>query len=69
MIENYPFFHLPKFSLLVIYEKNKEFKKATELLNVIIKTSSYSKRTITKKVEEQLPLLSNSSEFKIWCKK
>ena len=69
MIENYPFFHLPKFSLLVIYEKNKEFKKATELLNVIIKTSSYSKRTITKKVKEQLPLLSNSSEFKIWCKK
>jgi len=69
MIENYPNFHLPKFSLLVIYEQEQTFKKATHLLDVIINTSTYKKNTLTKKVKEQLPLLAKSTEFKNWCKK
>jgi len=69
MIENYPNFHLPKFSLLVIYEEDQAFKKATHLLDIILNTSTYKKKTLTKKVKEQLPLLANSSEFKNWCKK
>ncbi|MGB0896817.1 MAG: tetratricopeptide repeat protein [Flavobacteriaceae bacterium] len=69
MIENYPRFHLPKFSLLVIYEQEQAFNDAIQLLNVILNTSSYKKSTLIKKVKAQLPLLSNSSEFKTWQKK
>ena len=69
MIENYPNFHLPKFSLLVIYEHEKSYKDAVQLLNVILNTSAYKKSTLTKKVKEQLPLLANSTEFKVWAKK
>ena len=69
MIENYPYFHLPKFSLLVIYEKNEDFNKAIQLLDTIINTSSFKKKSIIQKVNEQLPLLSNSTEFISWCKK
>lgn len=69
MIENYPKFHLPKFSLLVIYEHEKAFKDAVQLLNIILNTSTYKKITLTKKVKEQLPLIANSIEFKNWSKK
>lgn len=69
MIENYPNFHLPKFSLLVIYEQEQSFKKATHLLDIILNTSTYKKTTLAKKVKEQLPLLANSTEFKNWRKK
>jgi len=69
MIENYPNFHLPKFSLLVIYEQDQAFKKATHLLDIILNTSTYKKNTLTKKVKEQLPLLAKSTEFKSWIKK
>lgn len=69
MIENYPKFHLPKFSLLVIYENEKAFNNATQLLNIILNTSTYKKSTLIKKVKEQLPLIANSSEFKNWSKK
>ncbi|PHS09417.1 MAG: hypothetical protein COA88_04330 [Kordia sp.] len=69
MIENYPHFHLPKFSLLVIYEQDQAFKKATHLLDIILNTSSYKKNTLTQKVKEQLPMISASTEFKNWCKK
>jgi len=69
MIENYPNFHLPKFSLLVIYEQEQTFKKATHLLDIILNTSGYKKTTLTKKVKEQLPLLAKSTEFKNWTKK
>ncbi|NQY28380.1 MAG: hypothetical protein HRT69_02805 [Flavobacteriaceae bacterium] len=69
MIENYPHFHLPKFSLLVIYEQDQAFKKATHLLDIILNTSTYKKKTLIQKVEEQLPMISASSEFKNWCKK
>ena len=69
MIENYPSFHLPKFSLLVIYEQEQSFKKATHLLDIILNTSTYKKATLKNKVKEQLPMISASSEFKNWCKK
>lgn len=69
MIENFPNFHLPKFSLLVIYENEKAFNNATQLLNIILNTSTYKKSTLIKKVKEQLPLITNSSEFKNWSKK
>lgn len=69
MIENYPRFHLPKFSLLVIYEQEQAFNEAIQLLNVILNTSSYKKSTLIKKVKVQLPLLSSSSEFKSWQRK
>ena len=69
MIENYPSFHLPKFSLLVIYEHEHAYKKATKLLAIILNTSTYKKETLIKKVKEQLPLISNSREFKTWTKK
>lgn len=69
MIENYPNFHLPKFSLLVIYENEKAFENATQLLNIILNTSAYKKSTLIKKVKEQLPLITNSKEFKSWTKK
>lgn len=69
MIENYPNFHLPKFSLLVIYEQENAFKKATHLLDIILNTSTYKKTTLVTKVKEQLPLLANSNEFKAWRKK
>lgn len=69
MIENYPNFHLPKFSLLVIYEQDKVFKKAIHLLDIILNTSTYKKTTLKTKVKEQLPFLAKSIEFKNWCKK
>ena len=69
MIENYPNFHLPKFSLLVIYEQDKAFKKAIHLLDIILNTSTYKKTTLKTKVKEQLPFLAKSFEFKNWCKK
>lgn len=69
MIENYPNFHLPKFSLLVIYEQDKAFKKAIHLLDIILNTSTYKKTTLKTKVKEQLPFLAKSIEFKNWCKK
>jgi tetratricopeptide (TPR) repeat protein len=69
MIENYPNFHLPKFSLLVIYEHEKAYKEAVQLLNIILNTSGYKKSTLTKKVKEQLPLITNSTAFKDWTKK
>lgn len=69
MIEKYPSFHLPKFSLLVIYEHEKAFKDATQLLDIILNTSTYKKSTLIKKVKEQLPLISNSSEFRQWRSK
>ncbi len=68
MIENYPNFHLPKFSLLVIYEQDKAFKKAIHLLDIILNTSTYKKHTLIKKVKEQLPQLAKSKEFKSWVK-
>ena len=68
MIKNYPFFHLPKFSLLTIYEKTNETENAIQVLNIILNTSSFKKAEIIKKVKEQLPLTSNSIEFKEWCK-
>ncbi len=68
MVKNYPFFHLPKFSLLTIYEKTNETDEAVKLLNIILKTSNFEKTEIIKKVKEQLPLISNSSEFNNWCK-
>ena len=69
MIENYPNFHLPKFSLLVIYEQEQAFKKAINLLDIILNTSSYKKDNIISKVKKQLPHLKSSSAFKNWCKK
>jgi len=69
MIENYPSFHLPKFSLLVIYEQEQAFKKAVHLLDIILNTSTYKKNTIIMKVKKQLPHLKASNEFKNWCKK
>ena len=69
MIKNYPYFHLPKFSLLVIYENEKKYKNATELLNTILETSSFQKKSLVKKVNEQLPFLSKSNEYKKWCDK
>jgi len=69
MIENYPNFHLPKFSLLVIYEQEQTFEKATHLLDIILNTSTYKKKTLTQKVKDQLPLLAKSIEFKNWTKK
>lgn len=69
MIENYPNFHLPKFSLLVIYEQEQAFKKAIHLLDIILNTSTYKKATLKNKVIEQLPMISASNEFKIWIKK
>lgn len=68
MIENYPSFHLPKFSLLVLYEQEKNYDKAIELLNIILNTSSYKKATLIKKVKDQLPYIANSKAFKIWKK-
>jgi len=69
MIENYPNFHLPKFSLLVIYEEEQQYKKAIHLLDIILNTSTYKKATLKNKVKEQLPMISASNEFKKWCKK
>lgn len=69
MIENYPNFHLPKFSLLVIYEQDQAFKKAIHLLDIILNTSTYKKHTLIKKVNEQLPFLAKSDEFQSWIKK
>ena len=69
MIENYPNFHLPKFSLLVIYEQEQAFKKAVHLLDIILNTSSYKKDSIITKVKTQLPHLTASAAFKNWCKK
>jgi len=69
MIENYPNFHLPKFSLLVIYEQEEAFKDAINLLDIILNTSNYKKTTLITKVKQQLPLISTSNEFKNWCKK
>jgi len=69
MIENYPHFHLPKFSLLVIYEQERSFKNAIQLLDIILNTSGYKKKTLKQKVSEQLPLIAKSSEFKNWFKK
>jgi len=69
MIENYPHFHLPKFSLLVIYEQEQQFENAIHLLNVILNTSTYKKETLKTKVKEQLPIISACNEFKEWCKK
>jgi len=69
MIENYPNFHLPKFSLLVIYEEEQQYKKAIHLLDIILNTSTYKKATLKNKVKEQLPMISASSEFKKWYKK
>lgn len=69
MIKNYPDFHLPKFSLLVVYNQLKAYDKATKLLDLILKTSSYEKGKLIHKVQEQLPGLNNSSAFKSWSKK
>jgi len=69
MIENYPNFHLPKFSLLVIYEQEQAFKEAVHLLDIILNTSGYKKNSIITKVKKQLPYLTASKEFKNWCEK
>lgn len=69
MIENYPNFHLPKFSLLVIYEQEQAFKKAIHLLDIILNTSNYKKGNIITKVKTQLPQLKASKEFKNWCRR
>ncbi len=68
MIKNYPFFNTPKFCLLTVYEKTNETKEAIQLLNIILKTSNFEKAEIIKKVKEQLPIISNSSEFNDWYK-
>jgi hypothetical protein len=69
MIQNYPTFHLPKFSLLVIYEHEQAFKDATQLFDIILNTSTYKKHSLIKQVKEQLPVIAKSSEFKTWIKK
>jgi len=69
MIENYPNFHLPKFSLLVIYEQEQAFKEAVHLLDIILNASGYKKNSIITKVKKQLPYLTASKEFKNWCEK
>ncbi len=68
MIENYPSFHLPKFSLLAIYEQENKTDNAIQLLDIILNTSSYKKATLIKKVKNQLPHITNSKAFKNWKK-
>lgn len=68
MISNFPTFDTPKFSLLVTYERTKNFKKAVELCNLIINTTDYNKSQLNDKINERLPNLKQSIPYKKWLK-
>lgn len=69
MLKKYPNFHLPKFSLLVTYERTKQFNKMNTLLDLILSTTTYNKTKLIEKITQKLPLYSKSKAFKIWQKK
>lgn len=69
MIENYPQFITPYFSLLMTYEKNQQATEAIVLLDQIISLKGYNKKDLTNKARKQLPFISTSKVFKKWCKK
>lgn len=69
MITNFPTFDTPKFSLLVTYERSKQFEKAVELCNLIVTTTRYNKSKLNNKINERLPNLKQSTVYKKWLRK
>lgn len=68
MLTSFPSFDIPKFSLLVTYERSKQFTKAIELCNLIIATTAYKKSQLNNKINERLPNLKKSTAYKKWLK-
>lgn len=68
MIQKYPEFNLPKFSLLMCYEYIENSTDAVLLLENIIKHTTYKKEDLISKVKSQLPFVSKSVSFKKWSK-
>ncbi|MFD0962951.1 tetratricopeptide repeat protein [Pseudofulvibacter geojedonensis] len=68
MIDQYPQFDLPKFSLLMCYERIKSADKAVLLLEFIVKHTGYNKKDLISKAKNQLPFVSKSNSFKKWAR-
>lgn len=66
MIYKYPQFDLPKFSLLMCYERLQNASEAVLLLDNIVKKTNYKKKDLIRKAERQLPFISKSDSFKKW---